>query len=340
MSMIGLTLALLLVGDVPAVAEGDAPPTVQEVRAAVDRSLPFLLEGGEAWRDGKAGGGQNGRICSSCHQLPFTIWSHNEAKARGFKIEQQRLDDVTNWTLDWCSTQKHPKTQTHTGGFLSTMQQLLMGRSATPPDQTALDTYALFGKVIGTMQKPEGWWREGNQIRSKAPEREADEVDTLWIILGLTSLEKLESIPQETREAAAKTRELGLNWLKESKPGTRSDWLALRMLVEREYGEAPQAQAWQQQLLAQQNPDGGWPLLKGEPSHPLVTGQSLYALNIVGQSLDTPAIHRAQKYLLTTQEKDGSWKAPSRNRPDASNVVTIYWGTAWATIGLVRSLPE
>ncbi|MDB5337106.1 MAG: 2,3-oxidosqualene cyclase [Planctomycetaceae bacterium] len=342
MSLLCSMLVLMFAGDCPPVpAQEKAPlPTSQQVRAAVERSLPFLLEGGEAWREGKTAGGQNGRICVTCHQIPFTIWSHNEAKMRGLTIDQKRLDDLTAWSLDWCATQKHPKTQTHTGGFLSTMQQLIMGRSASPPDRTALETYQLFGKVIGTMQKEEGSWKEGNQIKGKGTAREADEVDTMWIILGLSSLEKLDGLPRETLESSVKDRERGLQWLKTGQPGTRTDWLALRMLVEREYGAPEQTQEWLKQLLAQQNADGGWPLMKGEPSHPLVTGQCLYALSIAGETSDSPAIGRATKYLVETQEKDGSWKAVSRNNPAHTNVVTTYWGTGWATIGLIRTLPK
>ena len=331
---------LLLAGYFLPLAAAEKEPTPEQVRAAVDRGLPFLMAGGEAWREGKAGGGQNGRICATCHQIPFTIWSHNEAKAKGIKFDDKKLDDLTAWTLDWCAEQKHPKTQSHTGGFLSTMQQLIMGRSAAAPDKKALETYELFGKVIGTMQKPEGSWKEGNQIKGKGSEREADEVDTMWIILGLASLEKLGDLNKETAKASAKDRERGIAFLKESKPGTRTDWLALRLLVEREYGDTKQAEDWQKQLLARQNADGGWPLAKGDASHPLVTGQALYALSIAGLTGDSPAVRKAQKYLVETQQKDGSWKAISRNDPEKTNVVTIHWGTGWATIGLIRTLPK
>jgi hypothetical protein len=332
-------LPVLFLGLIGQAGAGEKTASDDAVRKAVERSLPFLLEGGEAWRAGKAGGGQNGRVCVTCHQIPFTIWSHNEARAKGIKFDQKRLDDLTAWSLAWCAEQKHPKTQTHTGGFLSTMQQMIMGRSSEAPDAKALGTYELFGKVIGSMQKDEGWWREGNQIRGKASEREADEVDTMWVVLGLHSLERLK-LPAPALAASAKDRQRGLDWLKSGKPGTRTDWLALRMLVEREFGDAEQVPAWKKQLLAQQNDDGGWPLLKGEVSHPLVTGQALWALSLAGMPGNDPVIDRARTYLVSTQDENGSWKATSRNNPAHTNIVTIHWGTGWATIGLLRTLPK
>jgi hypothetical protein len=207
--LLALVLFLGLIGPANAYEKQTSD---EAVRRAVERSLPFLLEGGEAWREGRAGGGQNKRVCVTCHQIPFTIWSHNEAHRKGIKFDQKRLDDLTTWSLDWCAAQKHPKTQTHTGGFLSTMQQMVMGRSSEEPEGKTLETYELFGKVIGSMQKEEGWWKEGNQIRGKATEREANEVDTMWVVLGLQSLEQLK-LPGPALAAAARDRQRALAWL-------------------------------------------------------------------------------------------------------------------------------
>jgi hypothetical protein len=38
---------------------------------------------------------------------------------------------------------------------------------------------------------------------------------------------------------------------------------------------------------------------------------------------DDPVIDRARKYLVKTQDKNGSWKATSRNNPAHTNVVTV-----------------
>ncbi len=110
------------------------------------------------------------------------------------------------------------------------------------------------------------------------------------------------------------------------------------MWIERELGDPAKVGTWRGTLLGQQNEDGGWGLVRGEPSHPLVTGQVLYALSIAGVGGDQATIPRAWRYLLTTQRKDGSWDAPSRAIADHSNYVTVYFGTGWATLGLLRTL--
>jgi len=67
----------------------------------------------------------------------------------------------------------------------------------------------------------------------------------------------------------------------------------------------------------------------------------------------TEAITRAQHWLLSTQRDDGSWpidishiskidrSAPAK-RKTLKNAIDIYtyWGTAWATIGLLQAVPN
>ena len=62
--------------------------------------------------------------------------------------------------------------------------------------------------------------------------------------------------------------------LEDAKGGSRSDWLAFRMLIERELGDKAKVGPLRKALLAQQNSDGGWGLVRGDPSHALVTGQA------------------------------------------------------------------
>ncbi len=49
---------------------------------------------------------------------------------------------------------------------------------------------------------------------------------------------------------------------------------------------------------------------------------------------------RAWKYLVAGQRPDGSWYAPTKKPTAKDNPIAIYWGSAWAAIGLVRTLPQ
>lgn len=142
----------------------------------------------------------------------------------------------------------------------------------------------------------------------------------------------------------AAERDKALGFLKDAKPGRRVDWLALRMLVAKDYETPAKAEDLLKELRAQQNLDGGWGYVRGGTSYPHATGEALYALGVMGRTGDDPAVWRAWKYLGDTQQPDGSWKAMSRQtfatKPDKMTPVTVHWGTGWAAIGLLKTLPK
>jgi Squalene-hopene cyclase N-terminal domain/Prenyltransferase and squalene oxidase repeat len=331
---------LLSLVAVPAQAPTDpAPaPTPADVRKAVERSLPYLLKSSREWRED--------RKCVTCHQVPFAVWPLNEARARGLAVEGKDLDGLTAWSLDFCTTNK--REGEFTGGGLSTMGKLVLALGSAPRTDKVVEAYEFFEPLIAKRQQPDGSWTEGSfAVVNGGGEKEAAEVDTMWTVLALDGMEKQagEKLSAKARESLAKNRERALAFLKDAKPATRTDWLALRMLVEKRNGDAKGAERWREALLERQGKDGGWPFVKDGPGHPLVTGEVLYALSVLGMNPDEPAVVRARTFLLQTQQEDGSWKALSRaalaaGKPDKVSDVATHWGTGWATIGLVRTLPR
>jgi squalene-hopene/tetraprenyl-beta-curcumene cyclase len=70
----------------------------------------------------------------------------------------------------------------------------------------------------------------------------------------------------------------------------------------------------------------------------LGTGQALAALTAAGISATHPAVAKARRFLLRTQRAYGTWFIASRahQAPEFSS----YMGTAWATLALLRTLPD
>jgi len=167
----------------------------------------------------------------------------------------------------------------------------------------------------------------------------------MWTVLALNSLERLgPALSENARTSLSRNRERARAWLKEAKPATRIDWLALQMRLAREFGETRREGELRQELLAQQNADGGWGFTRGGESLPHVTGESLHALSLSGTPATSRAVQAAAGYLLKTQRADGSWEAISRQalgagKPRKVNEITNHWGTAWASLGLLSTLP-
>jgi hypothetical protein len=100
------------------------------------------------------------------------------------------------------------------------------------------------------------------------------------------------------------------------------------------------------QLLADQRPDGGWAQLPELASDAYATGQVLVALNQAGGlAVTDEAYQRGVKYLLRTQEDDGSWLVSSRSIPaneffesgfpHGKFQFISFAGSCWATQALV-----
>jgi hypothetical protein len=92
------TLVIAVTFGPAAAPAADAPPSPEQVRQAVERSLVFLEKSGTAW--------WNGSKCASCHHVPMSIWSLTEAKNRGFAVDDKALDQLRTGALS--SYANHP----------------------------------------------------------------------------------------------------------------------------------------------------------------------------------------------------------------------------------------
>ena len=96
------------------------------------------------------------------------------------------------------------------------------------------------------------------------------------------------------------------------------------------------------QLLALQHNDGGWSQLKDAASDAYATGQVLYVLSVAGVKTDQAQVQRGVAFLVRTQKDDGSWPMTPRSHtgatPATNPVPITYFGSAWATLGLMRTV--
>jgi hypothetical protein len=384
----GLPLLLSIVAVTSAAQVGAAipPATVPDIRAAVQRSLPYIEKVGVAW--------MNERKCNSCHAVTFMIWSHNEAAARGLKVDRTKLAQWTNWSLaDSLSDRRWFKLRPasieplkaaglsdavlaklkpligkiyltepeydkglkdalgeedfarhrdvlisqarlpNDGGGADTLAQLLLGRAARPVDVVKTQSYPVVRPMLLDWQQPDGLWQAAGQLpglKWSSP-AEMNDATTCWSVLAL----------ERTGDSGP------LHSLKESKPGITIQSLALHAIIAHDLGkegtDPVRSQTLAAELLARQNPDGGWSwTTERKTSQAFSTGQVLWALGRIGRDGSYPAVERGWKFLLATQSPDGSWPVPQdaiNTRPRTLDVYN-YWGTAWSAIGILQTLPD
>jgi squalene-hopene cyclase-like protein len=170
---------------------------------------------------------------------------------------------------------------------------------------------------------------------------EAQEATTLWILLALATVKDLP-------EGAVKARIKARDYLKTSKLGVSTESLLLHAMFAKADGDEKGMQILVEDLLKLQQKDGGWSWLrKGAPSDPLTTGEVLYGLSTLGRDRADSRMQKAIQYLLSTQRPDGSWFVAKKlisaiegeEKSPTGDKVHTYWGTGWAVVGLLQTLP-
>ena len=299
------------------------PPTETELRAVITKGLGFLAKDGEAWMKSKD--------CNGCHHMPEMLWSHREAKLRGFDVDQKKFDEWLAWA-DEHSKDKKP------GLEMMALMKLALPDRPTPE----------LTKLIAADQKADGSWKPAGQFADMQKRGAADAQANSTRIFLLA----LNTQPAEPEADAARTKAAAL--LAKKDAPTSMESLVFRTLYARSSGKPEDADALRAEILKQQRGDGGWSSSLGENmSDPLATGQVLCALQPSSADARTAeAIARAQLWLVSTQREDGSWpvdithisktdrSAPAKVKSfkEATGIYT-YFGSGWATIGLLQSVP-
>jgi hypothetical protein len=302
------------------------PPKVDPGRKAVDRGLDFLRKDAAKWKEE--------RTCSTCHHGVMTVWALAEAKARGYDVPAAELADAAKWTTDRLDKIDQPRDTRPGYSMVSTPALYLAAMAAALPKQEAIsaaDLKRIAGHLRRHQESDGSWsWASAPAANRPPPVFESDEVATLWGLLALG--------PKEEPEV----REKAVAWLAKATPTDTTQAAALRLWLRVRQGESPKEEV--QQFLKRQHKDGGWGQLDRAPSDAYATGQALYVLSLAGVPNDAPEVKRAVAFLTSTQKDDGSWPMARRSHPGITPsgfVVPItYFGSAWATLGLLRSVPR
>ena len=325
--MTSLRLAALLTALTAAPLFADDAPLAEQIRSAIQKSIPYIEQDGEKWIKVKK--------CNSCHMIPFMVWSLHEAELRGIGVNSKRLAELDAWSVQ-DTVPKDPSKKPPAGS--ETEAQLLIIRAGYGGriDET-------FQKILDrvvTAQQENGQWEAGGQLPTqKRPKRETEEVSTMWSLLALHSVDEAAEQRPKLEEAAAKW--LSSSELAQKKSAKSAEWFTMSLLLEVKRGDENAIAQARTELVALQREDGGWGWLTGSESDALATGPAIYALTQSGLTGSDEPVRRAVKFLLNTQLDDGTWRVESTRARDKGEVkpTSVYWGTTWAAIGLCQLLP-
>jgi hypothetical protein len=322
--LLTITCSLLLLSGLTALTRGDESATPEKVRATIEKSLPYLETAGADWIEK--------RKCITCHRISFMTWGYREASRRGFTIDADKLQERLTWSFDTTITPDKTKPAACAKNP-DGIGQLLIGHSA-PPFALTDDQQAQFVAALIKVQKENGSWKpEGQLPGQKRPIEETTQVSTLWNTIGLGHVTSTEAI-QESRAKA-------LAFLETTKPGKSTESYAALLVLHVQEKKADKVAELLTQLKGLQREDGGFGWLTTDESDALGTGQALYALTQAGLGPNDEAVQKSVKFLISTQQENGSWavKGTKEGRKNKIEETATYWGSAWATIALLQTLP-
>ena len=189
--------------------------------------------------------------------------------------------------------------------------------------------------ALASTQLPDGRWRVGIP---RVPIQESD-IQTTALMIRI--LKRAPQMP-DTSQRIARAR----TWLLAA-PSTTTTDKAYRLLG-LHWADADRAVVKEatDALLAAQEENGGWAQLPGLNADAYATGLALVVLHETQGLTDThDGSGRGVRFLLRTQQSDGSWfvhkRAASFNRhfesgfPHGKHQFSSFTGTAWATMALM-----
>jgi hypothetical protein len=342
-SAVLLALGLLAVGVRPAHAaagpqQSPREATPQQARQAAERGLAFLQKDAEKWR--------KEHKCSSCHHGTMTVWAFNEANSQGYAVEAGAVADVTQWTLERLANLDKPRDKRPGWNMVNTPAIYLAVMALAVPRQEALsagDRKRIAGHLLRHQERDGSWaWSLAPAQNRPPPHFESDEVVTLLAYLAQES-----QVPANPKDnsAARQGREKAAAWLARTRPSATTQALALWLFHDARAGRPPrEIESRVARLLSRQNRDGGWGQDRGLASDAYATGQALYFLSLAGVKKDRKEVKRGVSFLVATQKEDGRWpmtpRAHKGAKPANNTVPITYFGSAWATLGLMRSAPK
>jgi ankyrin repeat protein len=206
---------------------------------------------------------------------------------------------------------------------------------------------AVYARRVANWQRADGHWPTVDE----RPPQSYSLFTTTAVALRVMQLYMPAQLRGEADERLARAKK----WLLTTQPRNTEDF-TFRLFGLYWTGATPaECSRADRDLLALERPNGGWAQLPHMEPDAYSTGEALVALNEAGGvAVSDPAWQKGLRYLLSTQDNDGSWHVRTRMvSPAAVSPPYLETGfpyghdqflstdaTCWAAMALMLALPE
>lgn len=301
----------------------------EEAQIAGQEGMDYLTQAAINWQNVR--GGEN--ACFACHTQGLTVWGASIGKTRGFEVNPNHLESLVkniknNQHYTNASLWSHPGGHNQIQSSAFAVAGLAFYEQSRTGDETQAQVELI--KAVDALldkQKADGSWASEqshlqNDRRDVVAGFYSDQSVTSSIIIAVRRVFEILNAPhyEEAYQRAA-------SWLENSwVSDTQSYALKIMALFEAQYPveHAAMAQAVEE-LLARQNPDGGFGRFRGTASSPFQTGVAVYTLRLIGYSVNSPEIEAGLHYLVNTQNINGSWPWGGAKFDSTDKVAPSMW---------------
>jgi ankyrin repeat protein len=319
------------------------PPRLQPRRdntiaGAIQGSLPLIQQADANFMPKAA--------CASCHNNSFAAMAVGSARRMGFRVDEKIAAQTVQVNVFGLMKMRDILRQgvmAPVGEYFGpvVIGYMLLGLDAEhyKPDLNT-DTAAMYLK---SRQGADGHW--AYPPADARPPICSDYIAQTAIAMRAMQL----YAPKLERAAYDQAVQLAAAWLLKQQPKGNEDRVGrLTGLVwSGQYRDA--VQQAMHDLIVTQRGDGGWADIDTTPSTAFAAGRALVALETAGLPVSDEAYQKGVKYLLSTQQEDGSWFVRSRAMalqpyfdsgfPHGFDQWISAAGTNWATIALSLAAP-
>ena len=306
-----------------------------ELRAASAKAIGLIQQSQVVWSKKES--------CTSCHHQLIPEIPIRLARERGVPVDEKVARETTANAFGYL---KDLDMAQQGYDYIDVLFEGWALVAAKVADVKPSLTTSASAQFIASRQLPDGSWPT---IDSRPPQSHS-----LFTTTAVCAQAVRNYMPAQFKnEAEARVRR-AREWLIKARPHTTEDSVfQLLGLVWTGADKLARASVVRQ-LLRQQREDGGWSQLPALGSDAYATGEVLSALHEAGGlSPSDPEYQRGLRFLLRTQQSDGSWRVNSRLHPPAPvsppyfetgfpygrDQFSSAMGTSWAAAALLRALP-
>ena len=330
-----MKLCLGLLCAVSALWAGDAANT--RVRDAAAKAVALLQTSQKTWYAHQS--------CASCHQQVLPALAFRAAREHGIPVNEPAAHaDAAAAFGFYADLDRAVQYNYIIDPALADGYALLAANAVGVRPSLVTAVYA---RHIAAHQEPDGHW----ETMDERPPQSYSPFTATAVSVAAIQRFSHPSLQADTQARVERARV----WLLSHTARTTEE--RTTQLAGAQHSGADQAslEKLTRELMAAQQPDGGWASLDGRDSDAYSTGEALWAVHACGGvPTSDPAWQKGIDYLLRTQAGDGSWHVASRLHPPAP-VSPPYFetghpyghdqfvsslGESWAVIALAQTLPR